>query len=139
MSMNRKLVTTALLSAFVFSGCATAPSRGISRAQRETPAATQPVAKAASSPDSTRESVSRTVATSAAQTQLVAHQEEASQPQAHAEHLIPPVVPAAERPALTLQDLEGMALANNPTLVQANAQLQGEQGAAYRRCCRSIP
>ena len=132
MSMNRKLVTTALLSAFVFSGCATASSRGISRAQRETPAATQPVAKAPSSPDSAHESVSRTVATPAAQTQLVAHQEDAPQPQAHAEHLIPLVVPAAERPALTLQDLEGMALANNPTLVQANAQLQGEQGAAYQ-------
>ena len=132
MSMNRKLVTTALLSAFVFSGCATASSRGLSRAQRETPDATQPVAKAPSSPDSAHESVSQTEATPAAQTQLVAHQEEVPQPQAHAEHLIPPVGPAEERPALTLQDLEGMALANNPTLVQANAQFQGEQGAAYQ-------
>ena len=132
MSMNRKLDTTALLSAFVFSGCASASSRGISRAQRETPETTRTVAKVPNSSGSLHESASQTAATSAAQTQLVAHQEEAPQPQAHAEHLIPPVVPAAERPALTLQELEGMALANNPTLVQANAQVQGEQGAAYQ-------
>lgn len=130
--MKLKLVTTALLSAFVFCGCATAPSRGISRAQRETPDATRRVVKASNSPDSTRESVSRTAAPPAAETQLVAHQEETPQSQSHAEHLVPPVVTAEVRPALTLQDLEGMALANNPTLVQANAQLQGEQGAAYQ-------
>ena len=99
--MNRKLVTTALLWAFVFSGCATAPSRSLSRAQRETPDATRRVVKASNSPDSTRESVSRTAAPPAAETQLVAHQEEAPQPQSHAEHLVPPVVTAEVRPALT--------------------------------------
>ena len=46
--------------------------------------------------------------------------------------MVPPVVTPEERTALTLQDLEGMAMANNPTLVQANAQFQGEQGAAYQ-------
>ncbi|MDZ4782154.1 MAG: TolC family protein [Planctomycetia bacterium] len=46
--------------------------------------------------------------------------------------MIPPVVTAEEQPALTLEDLEGMAMANNPTLVQAKAQFQGEQGAAYQ-------
>ena len=133
-TMKLRLVATMLLSAFIFSltGCATAPSRGISRAQRETPDVNRQTAKMRHSSVSAHESVSRTATTSAAQTRLVAHQEEAPQPQSHAEHLIPPEVPAEERPALTLQDLEGMALANNPTLAQANAQLQGEQGAAYQ-------
>lgn len=130
MSTNLKLVTTALLSAFVFNGCATAPFRGILSAKRETPAATRQVVEAKNPPDST--SVSRTAATPATQTQLVAHQEEIPRPHAHAEPVIPSVVTAEERPALTLQDLEGIAMANNPTLVQANAQVQGEQGAAYQ-------
>ncbi len=132
MSMHRKLVTTVLLSAFVFSGCATARSRGSLRAQRETSDATRRTVKAPSSPDFTHESVSRIAAPPAAQTQLVAHQEEVPRPHAHAEPMIPPVVTAVERPALTLQDLEGMALANNPTLAQANAQIQGERGAAFQ-------
>jgi len=131
MSMNR-LVTTALLSAFAFSGCATAPFRGILSAKRETPAATRQVVKAAYPPVSTYESASRTAATTATQTQLVAHQEEVPRTHAHAEPMIPPVVTAEEQPALTLEDLEGMAMANNPTLVQAKAQFQGEQGAAYQ-------
>ncbi len=132
MSMKRKLVTTVLLSAFVFSGCAAASSRGISRAQHETLNVAGPVAKVPISSDSAHESVSQTAASPTAKTRLVAHQEAAPQPQSYAEHQTPPVVPAEEHPALTLQELEGMALANNPTLVQANAQFQGEQGAAYQ-------
>lgn len=132
MSMNRKLLTTVLLSAFVFSGCATAPLGGTFGAQRETSDATRPAVTAPNSPASTPESVSRTVATPAARTQLVAYQEEVPQPHAHAEPITPPVVTAEEHAALTLEDLEGMAMANNPTLVQANAQIQGERGAAYQ-------
>ncbi len=136
MSRNRKLVTNALISAFVFSGCVTAPSRGISHAQRGTSDAPRLVQKAANSPDSAHESVSRTVATPAAQTQLVAYQEEVPTPHEHAAPMIPPVVmpvmTAEDQTELTLQDLEEMALANNPTLVQANAQFQGEQGAVYQ-------
>ena len=33
---------------------------------------------------------------------------------------------------LTLQELEGIAMANNPTLAQANAQIQGARGAAFQ-------
>ena len=46
--------------------------------------------------------------------------------------VVMPVMTSEDQTELTLQDLEGMALANNPTLVQANAQFQGEQGAAYQ-------
>lgn len=130
--MNRKLVTTALLSSFVLSGCATAPFRGILSSKRETPAATRQVVKAAYPPDSTNESAGRTPATTATQTQLVAHQEEVPRPRAHAKTITPPAMKAEEQAALTLQALEGMAIANNPTLVQANAQVRAERGAAYQ-------
>ena len=50
----------------------------------------------------------------------------------HAEPTIPTVATPEEHAALTLEHLEAMAMANNPTLVQANAQFQGEQGAAYQ-------
>lgn len=38
----------------------------------------------------------------------------------------------SEKPAVSLADLEAMALANNPTLVQANAQIQAARGGAYQ-------
>ena len=132
MSRNRKLITNALISAFVFSGCATAPSRPISRIQRGNSDAPQVVGKPANSP----ESGSRMGANPAAQTQLVSYQEEVPTPHEHAAPILPPAlvpaVTAEEQTVLSLEDVEGMALANNPTLVQANAQFQGEQGAAYQ-------
>eukprot|EP00456_Euglypha_rotunda_P013569 TRINITY_DN140_c0_g1_i1.p2 TRINITY_DN140_c0_g1~~TRINITY_DN140_c0_g1_i1.p2 ORF type:complete len:508 (+),score=112.50 TRINITY_DN140_c0_g1_i1:2699-4222(+) len=132
--MKLRLVATTLLSAFIFSpiGCGTVPFPRISRTQRETPDLIRRTAKTQHSSDPAHPSDSRTAATTAAQTRLVAHQEETPQPQSHPDHQIPPVALAEERPALTVQDLEGMALVNNPTLAQANAQLQGEQGAAYQ-------
>ncbi len=70
------------------------------------------------------------------QTRLVAHQEEIPQSHTHAEPMIPPIVTAEKHSALTLQDLEGIAIANNPTLAQANAQIQGARGAA---CQAGLP
>lgn len=138
--MKPVLVTTILLSAFAFSitGCATSPSRGISRAQRAAPDATRQVVNRPNRPAPPQESIRGAVVPPAMETQLVAHQEEAPSPEevprphAHSDLMIPPAVASEEYTALTLQDLEGMALANNPTLVQANAQIQGEQGAAYQ-------
>ena len=136
MSRNRKLIANALISAIVFSGCATAPSRGISHARPGTSDAARFEKKATNSPDSEHESVSRTGANPAAQTQLVSYQEETPSSHEHAAPMISPALTPAvtvdDQTALTLQEVEGMALANNPTLVQANAQLQGEQGAAYQ-------
>ena len=136
MSRNRKLVTNALLSAFVFSGCATAPSRDISRIQLGTSDTPRVVEKTTNSHDSAHESVSRTGANPVAQTQLVVYQEEVPTPHEHAAPILPPAlapaVTAEGQTVLSLENVEGMALANNPTLVQANAQFQGEQGAAYQ-------
>ena len=136
MSRNRKLVTNALISAFVFSGCATAPSRDTARIQLGTSDTPRVVEKTTNSRDSAHESVSRKSANPAAQTQLASYQEEVPTPHEHAAPMIPPApvpaVTAEEQTALTLEDVEGMALADNPTLVQANAQFQGEQGAAYQ-------
>ncbi len=138
--MKRKLTMTILLSAFVFgiTGCATSPSRRVLRAQHEAPDATRQVVNRPYRPDSPRESARETAAPPATRTQLVAHQQEASQPEevpqphAHSDLMVPPVMTPEEPAPLTLQDLEGIAMANNPTLVQANAQFQGEQGAAYQ-------
>jgi len=45
-------------------------------------------------------------------------------------HLVPE--PDGQEGILTLNDFEGMALANNPTLEQATAQLQAARGGAYQ-------
>lgn len=128
MSMNRKLVVTAFFSASVVCGCTTATSHGISRSQRATPDATRIVA---TTPRAT-ESSDAPVATSAMVARLVSHQEDAPHSPSPPEHLVHPLESIEEHPPLTLEDLQGIALANNPTLVQANAQLQAEQGAAYQ-------
>ncbi len=132
--MKRQLITTILLSAFIYSitGCATSPSRGVSRAQHAASEATRQVVNRPNLPNSSQQLVSATAALPATATQLVAHQEEVPRPHAHSDLIVPPVVASEEHAALTLQDLAGMALANNPTLVQAHAQFQGEQGAAYQ-------
>jgi cobalt-zinc-cadmium efflux system outer membrane protein len=67
-----------------------------------------------------------------AQIRFIAHQEEVALPHEHAETIIPPVAAAEGHAAVALEDLERMAMANNPTLVQANAQVQAEHGAAYQ-------
>lgn len=132
--MNRELFATAILISLFVSGCTTAHSRGISRSQHGAhhPTRLAVVEKVPHSPNSSVEVASPTAATPAPQTQLVAHQEEVPTPHVHPEPTIPPPMATQEAVALTLESLEGMALANNPTLVQANAQFQGEQGAAYQ-------
>jgi uncharacterized lipoprotein len=92
--MKLRLITTVLISAFIFSvaGCATSPSRGISRADHETSDGTRRAVKAPNSPDSTHGSVSQTAAPPAAETRLIAHQEEVPPPHAHSDLMVPPVV-----------------------------------------------
>ncbi len=131
-NMNRKLVTTVILSAFAISGCATAPSRATLRTQRATTRAAPLAEKSTNLPTSAHKPVSRPASTSAEQTQLVAHREEVPPPHVNGEPTIPLLDKSEEQAALTLEQLEAMAMANNPTLAQANAQLQGEQGAAYQ-------
>jgi outer membrane protein, heavy metal efflux system len=131
----RKLLAfTWLMSLVMVSGCATGRSRSVSPAERQTQDARSltTVANKPNSPVLADEAANEITATPAGQTRLIAHQEEVPRPHAHSDLMIPPAVASEEYTALTLQDLEGMALANNPTLVQANAQFRGEQGAAYQ-------
>ena len=132
--MERKLITTVLLAAFVFglTGCATSPSRGVARTPRAVPQDNRRVPEARDTPKSVQNSATVIAAAPLAKTQLIAHQEEVPQPHAHSDMMVPPVVTPEEPAPLTLQDLEGIAMANNPPLVQANAQFQAEQGAAYQ-------
>lgn len=131
MVTNRKLTPGVLLIAFIFSGCATSTARGVLRAKHESPLETRRVLTATRSHDSSHVPV-REAATAAAQTQLVGHQEEAPQPHMHGEPTIPPAEKSEEQAVLKLEQVEAMAMANNPTLAQANAQFQGEEGAAYQ-------
>lgn len=123
---RRGMIAAALLMSIVVSGCATAP-----HGRHDVPRSAAAVGER-NSADSANDTTNRIDPTPAGQTQVVAHQEEVPLPHEQLDSTPPPVVAAEEYTALTLQDLEGMAMANNPTLVQANAQFQGEQGAAYQ-------
>ncbi len=116
----------------MLAGCVTSPSRSLSRTQRTVPPDTTRQVTYQNTSDSRQETTAETVAVPATTTQLVAHQEEVPRPHAHADLMVPLAAMPEEETALTLQNLEGIALANNPTLVQANAQFRGEQGAAYQ-------
>lgn len=73
------------------------------------------------------EDVNQPVANPVGQTRVVSHQQV---------DVIPTEASLPSEPrsssALTLVDLEGMALTNNPTLVQATAQVEAARGAAYQ-------
>jgi len=134
--MKRQLITTLLLSAvmLMLTGCATSPSRSLSRTQptRPVPPDTTRQVTYQNTSDSRQETPAETAAVPATRTQLVSYQEEVATPHAHSDLKVPLAAMPEEETALSLQYLEGIALANNPTLVQANAQFRGEQGAAYQ-------
>jgi cobalt-zinc-cadmium efflux system outer membrane protein len=132
--MKRELIKTVLLSAVVFmlTGCATSPSRTLSRTQPTVPSDNTRQVTYQNTSAPRQETPAETVGVPVTTAQLVAHQEEVPTPHAHSDVMVPPAAAPEGNTALTLQELEGIALANNPTLVQANAQLQGEQGAAYQ-------
>lgn len=131
--MERQLIAVMLCGAFVSSltGCAIPLSRGLAHKQQEVPHVPQRATYGADTPNSPREPAREAASSLARGTQLVVHQEEVPQLHSHPDSLVPPVVMPEERAALTLQDLEGIAMGNNPTLVQATAQIQAAQGAAY--------
>lgn len=132
--MNRKLIESALLLSLIVSGCATGRSRGKANPPHERMSAIHPAAVENASGTNHRATCATiSVATiPSAQNQLVAHQEEVPTPHVHADSMPLPIVAEDRYPQLALEDLEAMALANNPTLVQANAQIQGERGAAFQ-------
>ncbi len=132
--MDRKLQTAALLTLVVFSGCTTGPSRNASRAPYATHAANrvsameQPPQSLAPNENAQAPPAEIPLAT----TRLVAHQEESALPAA-----VPPAepmplhhAPAGSMAKFSAEDFEAMALAGNPTLIQAQAQIQAASGAA---------
>ncbi|MHB8972077.1 MAG: TolC family protein [Pirellulaceae bacterium] len=64
------------------------------------------------------------------------HLEEGGHQHQQSEAIPPPVYvvpePNGHRRTLAIEDIEGMALANNPTLVQATAQVRAASGGAYQ-------
>lgn len=132
-AMVQRLIALMLCWAFVFglSGCATSSSRGLARTRHHVPRATQREIYRTEPPNSPHKPSGDASASPPSGTQLVAHQEEAQHANSQPDLTVPPVVTPEEQ-ALTLQDLEAMAMANNPTLVQATAQIQAAQGAAYQ-------
>ncbi len=138
--MDRKLHTVALLMLAVASGCAAGRNRGVSQNQRGALDATglATVEKTAPLSGPEHELVKETEETPATRTRLAAYQVEVPPTHDDPETILPPLMAAAEdvavaaAPALLLGDLEGMAMANNPTLVQATAQIQAARGGAYQ-------
>lgn len=64
--------------------------------------------------------------------QLASYQEETDSTQLHDEHVSPLGIEAAQTTELTLEAVEGMAMASNPTLVQATAQVHAARAAAFQ-------
>jgi cobalt-zinc-cadmium efflux system outer membrane protein len=133
MIVKQGLSATALLILLIGGGCALGPPRGTARAENRAHRANQ-VAAARKLPRSADPAALAKVAATSlpAQARLIAHEEEVPLPHEHAESMLPPISTAQEHKALALSDLEGMALANNPTLIQATAQVDGERGASYQ-------
>lgn len=132
--MNQKLFATAVLILLIVSGCASAPPSGASRVESRVVGENQVAASGKLQPSSGPAALAKVPASDnqPAETRLIAHEEEVPLPHEHPETALSPVVAAHKHEVLALADLEGMALANNPTLVQATAQINGERGAAYQ-------
>jgi len=130
----RKLHVTNLLMLVIISGCATGRNLGVAQSQRGLPDGTRlaAVEKTITSTDSANQVAGLAEQTPAAPTRLAAYQEEVPSTHGHVESILPPIFATDQDQPLLLGDLEGMATANNPTLVQALAQVQAAQGAAYQ-------
>lgn len=134
--LERKVIATVaaivlLWSVFNLSGCATS-SRRLAGAQYQVPPTAKRVTDRAKTQIAVRNSTNDTTSVIASPTKLVNYQEDL-----HALHPEPGLeisteAPSDDQAAVTLQELEEIAIGNNPTLIQANAQLQAERGAAYQ-------
>lgn len=117
---------------FNLTGCATSSSRSLVRAQHEAPSSTERLVFRAETPNCEHTPPNDSSDSQASAAQLIAHQEDVLQSHTHFDAMVPLYLTPEHQAVLTLRNLEGIAMANNPTLIQANAQLRGEQGAAYQ-------
>ena len=131
MLVNQRLCITAVLISSVFYGCALESSRRQSGPRHIS--YLSPSRRLARSVDSAVVAEMLDASPAVTQTQLVAHQQEVVQPREHSDaNISPPLAQAEDHSALALEDLERLAMSNNPTLLQASAQVQAERGAAYQ-------
>ncbi|MCA9019855.1 MAG: TolC family protein, partial [Planctomycetaceae bacterium] len=125
-------VAVGLLTALI-SGCASSPERQISDLGESKPVS---IAIRESSPVKVKtEETSRLSASTESQTKQVSHEQAEELPFAEYEIPLPPVSGAPEahqQTAYSLSDLESLAQANNPTLIQSAAQVEASRGAAYQ-------
>lgn len=129
--MIRTFIETALLLSLLLSGCATRRSHGPTSAESVRADAPQADLTERASVPAARATDPRS-SDSVVPSRLVAHHEEVPERPVDPESMPLPIVSEDQPPQLSLEDLEAMALANNPTVVQAQAQVQGDRGAAYQ-------
>lgn len=132
--MNRKLIESALLLSLLVSGCATKRPPGLASTgpERTGPSQAAVTTQAAGASVRTTSATGPRTSESVAPNRLVAHQVEIPTRPDDTDSLPLPISPDDHEPQLALEDFEALALTNNPTLVQANAQLLADRGAAYQ-------
>lgn len=131
MIVTRTFINAALLLSFLVSGCAARRSHdvagaGVDRTSAPAAVPTEYASIPAAPPTGPQRSDSIAIS------RLVVHEEEVPERSVGPESMPLPIVSEEQPPHLSLEDLEATALANNPTLVQAQAQVQGDRGAAYQ-------
>ncbi|QDU52882.1 Cobalt-zinc-cadmium resistance protein CzcC precursor [Gimesia panareensis] len=131
-------IAVSLLTCTLYS-CAAGPAANLAR-KSDTPAAEKPEAAYTLSLED--EPVSAVDDLPEADTKLVAHEEPVELALSEFEAPLPPSPDssaAEDYASLTLADLESLAQANNPTLIQADAQVEAARGAAYQAGLRLNP
>ncbi len=132
--MHRVIPTIIMLTVAFAGGCATDRERGLrstiaERADVSQSALAAPSAQPPTSPDHALndEAEHREV-----RTQFTSYHDDTPPEHTPTESAIPSDASVAPSSQLTLATLEGIALANNPTLTQAAAQVRGARAAAYQ-------
>jgi cobalt-zinc-cadmium efflux system outer membrane protein len=133
--MDRRLITVLLTLGLMWNlhGCASSPSRKVARTRQDSSLASCNETQGKTVTSALHERANQISISDRRPVRQISNQDEASEllPHSHTEQPSS-VIPAEENATMTLQHLEAIAMSNNPTLVQANAQLQAEQGAAYQ-------
>lgn len=121
--MDNKMSMTALLMLSLLSGCVTEQNARISQKPREI---------FESTPIVSVDSASQLKENPTAPIQLTTHQSSVLPTPNLTESTAPQIASNQQGLGLSLESFEEMALTNNPTLVQASAQIEAANGAAYQ-------
>ena len=130
--MKSKNLISILLAIVSISGCAASTKRDVANQIGKKPV---PAENETSQVIVRDDAEAEYDATSETETRLVSHQESIELPVEKYDPLLLPMpgdVLASQSTAISLDELEALAQANNPTLVQAAAQVEASRGAAYQ-------